>query len=86
MIKFLPTVFTIINLPKIFKTNSVNNLFFILRLYSNRKEKPEGLEALYWTYLGMVWIQCITTVVWVISIAKNRHEEGPTLMTKVNEF
>ena len=47
---------------------------------------PECLKALYWTYLGMVWIQCITTVVWVISIAKNRHKEGPTLMTKVNEF
>lgn len=60
-------------------------LFLILLevLLHHRKERTEGLEALYWTYLGMVWIQCITTVVWVISIAKNRHEEGPTLMTKI---
>lgn len=48
-----------------------------------RNERSEGLKALYWTYLGMVWIQCITTIVWVISIAKNRHEEGPTLITKI---
>ena len=61
------------------------NFYLNLSLH-HRKERTEGLEALYWTYLGMVWIQCITTVVWVISIAKNRHEDGPTLMTKVNEF
>jgi len=59
-------------------------LFLILlEVLFYRNESPECLKALYWTYLGMFWIQCITTIVWVISIAKITHEEGPTLMTKI---
>lgn len=60
--------------------------FFNCNLFYRRNENSECLKALYWTYLGMFWIQCTTTIVWVILIAKNRYEEGPTLMTKVSEF
>ena len=60
--------------------------FFNFNLLYRRNENSEGLKALYWTYLGMFWIQCTTTIVWVILIAKNRYEEGPTPMTKVSEF
>ena len=59
------------------------NIFFNFNS-SYRNEKRKCLEALYWTYLGLFWIQCITTIVWVISIATKKHEEGPTLTTKVS--
>lgn len=38
---------------------------------------------IYWTYLGLYWIQCISSVVLAILIAANKNEDGPTFLVKV---
>ncbi|KAJ7391120.1 hypothetical protein OS493_020145 [Desmophyllum pertusum] len=45
--------------------------------------KEKTLEPLYWTYMGLLWTQSITAIVWVILIATNKNEDGPTLVTKL---
>ncbi|KAL9980494.1 hypothetical protein ACROYT_G009094 [Oculina patagonica] len=63
----------------LFVTQFLLAILFLILLEALQKT----LEALYWTFIGLLWTQCITTVVWVILIATNRNEEGPTLMTKI---
>ncbi|KAJ7391129.1 hypothetical protein OS493_020154 [Desmophyllum pertusum] len=45
--------------------------------------KRKLLKPLYWTYMGLLWTQSITAIVWVILIATNKNEDGPTLVTKL---
>lgn len=40
--------------------------------------------GIYWIYLCLYWIQCITSVVLAILIATNKNEDGPTFLVKLS--
>lgn len=42
--------------------------------------------GIYWIYLCLYWIQCITSVVLAILIATNKNEDGPTFLVKVRVY
>ena len=54
-------------------------LFYLPRNHVNKKEP--GL--FYWIYIALFWTQCISAVVLVILIAKNKNDDGPTFVVKV---
>lgn len=47
---------------------------------------PEVTVGIYWIYLCLYWIQCITSVVLAILIATNKNEDGPTFLVKVRIY
>jgi len=57
-------------------------LFMILLEEPNHVNKKEpGL--FYWIYIALFWTQCISAVVLVILIAKNKNDDGPTFVVKL---
>lgn len=53
---------------------------FIILLLALTQEVTVGI---YWIYLCLYWIQCITSVVLAILIAANKNEDGPTFLVKL---
>lgn len=53
---------------------------FIILLLALTQDVTVGI---YWIYLCLYWIQCITSVVLAILIATNKNEDGPTVLVKL---
>lgn len=45
---------------------------------------PEVTVGIYWIYLCLYWIQCITSVILAILIVTNKNEDGPTFLVKLS--
>lgn len=54
---------------------------FIILLLALTQDVTVGI---YWIYLCLYWIQCITSVVLAILIATNKNEDGPTFLVKLS--